>query len=368
LARFAYTPLIPPPIEAHWFSSADTVTLGAANFAGYLVGALIGRPLAAVLSNRQALRLLMVIATAAFFACAYPLSATWYFVWRFLSGLSGGAIMVLVATAILPHIPVAKRRFVVGMIFLGLGFGITVSGTVIPELLQLGIRETWIGLGILSVILTAASWFGWPASNPSSTTPEVPADERARTRVSLWILYGQYAANALGLVPGMVLLVDFIVRGLGLGAGIGAAFWVLYGLSGIVGPLVTGYISDRIGYLLTYRVALLLQMIAVGFLAFTGNLVAVGKSTVILGMFTVSVVPVVFGRVQEILQNNHVAQRTAWSRATIAFALFQALSGYGYAFLFSHAHESYKLIFLCGLIALTAALLVDIFVRPEGRR
>ena len=30
LARFAYTPLIPSLIQAHWFSAADTVTLGGA--------------------------------------------------------------------------------------------------------------------------------------------------------------------------------------------------------------------------------------------------------------------------------------------------------------------------------------------------
>ena len=47
LARFAYTPLIPSLIEAHWFSASAVVYLGAANLAGYLVGALIGRPLAA---------------------------------------------------------------------------------------------------------------------------------------------------------------------------------------------------------------------------------------------------------------------------------------------------------------------------------
>jgi MFS family permease len=101
LGRFAYTPLIPPLIEAHWFSSEDAVTLGAANLAGYLVGAMLGRLVAQVLSNRWALRLLMLLATAAFFACAYPLSVAWFFVWRFLSGVSGGSIMVLVATTIL---------------------------------------------------------------------------------------------------------------------------------------------------------------------------------------------------------------------------------------------------------------------------
>ena len=47
LARFGYTPLIPPLIEAHWFAAQDVVYLGAANLVGYLVGALAGRPLAA---------------------------------------------------------------------------------------------------------------------------------------------------------------------------------------------------------------------------------------------------------------------------------------------------------------------------------
>src|ERR1700758_3611159 len=65
LARFAYTPLIPSLIQAHWFTSSQAVTLGAANFAGYLIGALIGRPIASVLSNRSALRLLMAVVTAA---------------------------------------------------------------------------------------------------------------------------------------------------------------------------------------------------------------------------------------------------------------------------------------------------------------
>ena len=41
LARFAYTPLIPALIAAHWFSPSATVYLGAANLAGYLGGALL---------------------------------------------------------------------------------------------------------------------------------------------------------------------------------------------------------------------------------------------------------------------------------------------------------------------------------------
>src|SRR3569623_538310 len=166
LARFAYTPLIPSLIQAHWFTSSQAVTLGAANIAGYLIGALIGRPLASALSNRTALRMLMAVVTAAFFACAYPLSISWFFAWRLLSGISGGAIMVLVATSILPHIPAPRRGFVSGMIFLGLGLGIAASGTLIPELLHFGLRTTWLGLGSVALAKNAESWFGWQSTNP----------------------------------------------------------------------------------------------------------------------------------------------------------------------------------------------------------
>lgn len=43
IARFAYTPLIPPLIEAGWFPAESVVYLGAANLAGYLAGALVAR-------------------------------------------------------------------------------------------------------------------------------------------------------------------------------------------------------------------------------------------------------------------------------------------------------------------------------------
>lgn len=359
LARFGYTPLIPALIDAHWFSPAMTVALGAANLAGYLIGAFAGKGMGTVLSNRLALRVSMVLATAAFFACAYPISVSWFFVWRFISGFAGGAIMVLVATTVLPHIPVLRRGFAGGMIFLGIGLGIVSSGTLVPALLQFGVRETWIGLGILSVLLTAISWFGWPAFTPASTAEVTTGAEKAKERIALRVLYAQYALNALGVVPAMILLVDYVARGLGRGAEIGAAYWVIYGLAAAAGPILCGYVADKIGFREAYRIVLVLQAIAAAFLAFSEHWVVIGVTAILLGAFTPGIVPIVFGRICEILPHNYVAQRTAWGRTAMAFALFQALGAYGYAFLFSHTDENYSLIFLCGSFALIMALLAD---------
>src|SRR5690606_28069322 len=92
LSRFAYSPLIPVVVEAGWFTPSQAVYLGAANLAGYLVGAVVGQQLASRLSLGRTLRWSMLLATAAFFACALPLSFLWFFVWRFASGLAGGAL------------------------------------------------------------------------------------------------------------------------------------------------------------------------------------------------------------------------------------------------------------------------------------
>src|SRR3546814_17591096 len=104
----------------------------------------------------------------------------------------------------------------------------------------LGLRDTWIGLGALSLLLTALSWFGWPAANPPPPAEDISGHSSKQNKLPLRILYGQYAATALGLVPVRVLQVDYIARGLGRGATIGAHYGVLYGPAATIGPLVRG--------------------------------------------------------------------------------------------------------------------------------
>lgn len=145
LARFAYTPLVPALIEAHWFASSAVVYLGAANLAGYLVGALAGRRLARRWSSALVLRGMMVLVSLAFLACAWPLSVAWFFAWRLLSGVAGGVIMVLAASAILPHVAATRRGLASGAIFLGIGLGIAGAASLVPWLLGKGCRKPGSG-------------------------------------------------------------------------------------------------------------------------------------------------------------------------------------------------------------------------------
>ena len=262
LARFAYTPLIPSLIQAHWFCANDVVYLGAANLVGYLFGALIGRPLAYRLTNKNTLRLMMAAVTFSFFACGFPLSMRWFFGWRLLSGVAGGAIMVLVAATVLPHVPSAYKGLASGAIFLGTGLGIAGSGTIVPTLLGFGLQSTWLGLGIIALILTIASWFCWPTTSPHKSAPVPDTLSTLPTSPSIYLLFIQYALMAAGLVPAMVFLVDYVARGLAAGQHAGALIWIMYGIGAIFGPLTYGFLADKLSAPIGIRLVLVVQAIA----------------------------------------------------------------------------------------------------------
>lgn len=369
LARFAYTPLIPPLIQAHWFSKEAVVYLSAANLAGYLVGAVVGRAIAAWSSNRATLRWMMVLVTAAFLACAYPVSAAWFFGWRFLSGVAGGAIMALVAATLMPHMPSGRRELASGAIFLGLGLGIAGSGTLVPLLLDAGLPTTWQGLAVVSGLLTAATWSAWPAGNPSGHPASgAVAAATPGTASAIRHIHVQYALMAVGLVPGMVFFADFIARGLGAGARTGSLFWMLYGLGAMAGPPLYGWLADRGGARRALRMALAMQLLSMLGLIAVADHAILAALTVLIGTFPPGVVPLVLARVHDVLPHDTHGQNTAWGRATMAFAAAQALAAYGYSALFARSGGDHRLLFVIGAAALALALLLDVAerLRPPG--
>lgn len=368
LARFAYTPLIPALIAARWFEASQVVYLGAANLAGYLAGALLARRMAARAPAPVVLRGMMALATAAFFACALPLSFLWYFVWRFAAGLAGGALMALAAPTALPYVPPSRRGLAGGAIFTGVGLGIAASGTLVPPLLRLGLVETWCGLGLLSLALTVIAWGGWPADAPADVRLVAAVAPRARrvSGASVRALYVEYGLNAVGLVPHMVFLVDFVARGLGQGLPAGAHYWVLFGLGAVVGPVAAGAVADRIGFAAAVRLAYLLQAAAIGAFELSPHPGVLAASSVIVGAFVPGIVPLVLGRTQELVPDEE-GRRMAWSFCTTAFALGQAAAAYGFSFLFARG-DGYDHFFALGAAALALALALDLAVAVIAAR
>ena len=175
-------------------------------------------------------------------------------------------------------------------------------------------------------------------------------------------LYVEYGLNAVGLVPHMIFLVDFVARGLGKGVDAGAQYWVLYGLGAIVGPIACGHLADRAGFGPALRVAWLVQIVAVALPATGLGQAGLMVSSVVIGAFTPGIVALVLGRVNELLAHHPSLVKATWRRATTSFAVMQAVAAYGLSYVFSTSGGDYAVLFVIGAAALAIALAVDLLV------
>jgi predicted MFS family arabinose efflux permease len=359
LARFAYTPLLPAIVEARWFDAADAAWLAAANLAGYLLGALVAAPLTARASARSVLRGMMLLSTLTLLACAWPLGFDWFFVWRLLAGVGGGTLMVLAAPTILPHVAAARRGIASGAIFFGIGLGIAASGSLVPLLLRHGLTPTWLGLGALSLALTMLAWSGWPEPDAPAAPRRAHTDHRLPV-AALRAVYVEYALNAVGLVPHMIFLVDYVARGLGRGLAAGAHVWVLFGVGAMAGPIVGGLVADRTGFRTALRLAFALQVVAVWLPAFGVTGAGLVVSSLVMGAAAPGIVGLALGRLHELLAHHPASQRLAWSRATTAFAILQAAAAYGMSWLLARSGGQHAPLFALGGAAILLALVIDL--------
>lgn len=360
MARLAYTPMIPALIEQHWFSAAAIYYFGAANLAGYLVGAVMSRRMARLVSSGTLMRAMMVVVALSFFAGAWPQSWAWYFAWRFVSGVAGGIVMVIAAPAVLAHVPPKRRGIVSGAIFAGLGAGVAISGTLVPLLLRLGLVETWCGLGVFSAVLAAAAWTGFPPDAAALPGP-VPIRNTARDWLGIVViaLLIEYAINAMAQVPHMVFLADFISRGLHRGIDVAGIYWVVFGVGAIVGPPVMGRLADWIGFRLTFRLGLTLEAVVIAIILASAADAALAVSSFLMGALIPGMVTMTVGRIAELVADAG-RQRAVWAVATTGFAIGQAVSGYFYSYLFVATGGAYFWIYASGAAMALVALAIDV--------
>jgi predicted MFS family arabinose efflux permease len=359
LARFAYSPLIPALIAARWFTPDQAVYLSAANLFGYLAGVVLHHPITRGPRVATALRAMMLITAVSLLACSLQgLGFVWFAAWRLVSGYTGGVIMLLAAPTVLAHTPPASRGLVGGAVFMGVGLGVAASGILVPVLMEArGVRGAWIGLGGLSFLLTLLAWTGWPRET-SGTRSAPPALVRTTPRTAaIPALIIEYGLNVVGLVPHMIFLADYVARGLGRGLAAGARYWVLYGVGATLGPLLAGWLADRVGFARALRLALLTQATAVFLPVVWSDSVGLIISSTVVGALTIGIVPLVLGRIHDLVQGAD-PRRRVWGCATTCFALAQALAGSGFSYLFIR-RGSYGLLFGLGSAALVVALGLD---------
>jgi predicted MFS family arabinose efflux permease len=223
---------------------------------------------------------------------------------------------------------------------------------VLPFLLRAGLPFSWLSMAAIALVLTAAAWRAWPAAMPPVPAGTPPQAGR------LWPLYVCYGLCAFGLVPHMVFLVDFAVRGLGQTLTAGTGQWVLFGLGAACGPVLAGRLADHWGFAPVLRLIMLLDAGFIGALSLWPGLCLLSISAATVGSTLTAISAIAIGRLHELTGPDPRARVAGWSRATIAWALGQAVAAYGFAYIYAQTGR-YGLLFGLAGGAVLLALVID---------
>ena len=368
LARFAYTALMPQMVLAGWFSGEQVAYLGAANLLGYLIGALAAAPLAERLGAVRVLVICWAAVMLSFAGCCVAQPMPVFFLWRLVSGIAGAILMVLGPSVAMAATPLERRAALGPLMFCGIGVGALLSATLVPSLAQQSLSAVWLGLSV--VCLIALVW-GWrnaralPAPAPIAVTPNVAA--AAIPTTALWTLpvvlvFIAYTTDAFGFVPHTVFWVDYLARGLDMGAAYGSTQWAIFGLGAVAGPLCASLCATRWGWWRTTTCAYALKAIAIGlpllWVGFAGHAI----SGFIVGALSPGMAAITSGYLMQLI--GPVRHKRMWGYATAAFALLQATAGYVMATIYATT-GSYRSLFVMGCAALVAGTILIFFSKPK---
>ncbi len=349
LQRFAYAPLLPAIVQAGQLSGGAAGALGAINLGGYLFGAALAPAVGRAVGLRWALRGAMLAAVIGFLLCAVPGGLAWLSPWRVLTGFAGGVLMVLAGPAVQQVVPAAMRGLAAGLVFAGVGSGIVIGALLVPVMLPLGIPAAWLSMAALAAALTALSWRFWP-DVPAPRPMRLP-----RLRGPEGRLVMAYAGAAVAQTGHMLWWPDFIARGLGQGTAVAADYWILYGITGALGPALWGRLADRFGAAPMLRLAMTVQAVALALPLLDTSTPVLVLSTISGGATAIGLTALTLTRARDLAGEQASA---VWRVSTATFGLSQTLTGFLMAWLYSVTH-GHAALFGTGLIGAVAGILLS---------
>jgi len=175
VGRFAFTPLLPLMQEDAGLSLADGGYLAAANYLGYLVGALwAARPARPGHASRAALLAIAVTTMA----MGITQTMQGWLLLRFAAGVASAWALVHVSAWALPRLA-GGGPLLGGVLYSGVGAGIALAGILCLALMAFAVSSAhaWLTLGLLSLAVAACLW---PVIGDGSETPR--AQERGALR------------------------------------------------------------------------------------------------------------------------------------------------------------------------------------------
>lgn len=245
IGRFAFTPLLPMMLHDGVVDLQGASALATANYLGYWLGAvactlqpLVWRRLgiATPLNPTTAVRIGLVATVLLTLLMSAPSPALWPIA-RFLAGWASALVFVYVTGWCLARLSAQGEASLAGLIYMGPGLGIAVSGLAASAMVSTGLQADlgWAVFAVLALLLTALAWPQLQGAVPAAA----PATgQGAPTGLALGAFTVAYGLSGFGYIVTATFL-PVIARQVLPGSVWLDLFWPLFGLSVALGALLT---------------------------------------------------------------------------------------------------------------------------------
>jgi predicted MFS family arabinose efflux permease len=191
IGRFAFTPLLPMMQSDAGISVADGGWLAAANYVGYLMGALWAAAMPA--RAAPAIRGGLVAIALATLAMSIDLGFVGWLLMRAVAGIASAWVLVCTFAWCLERLAPLGRPMLNATVFSGVGTGIAIAGLLCLALMAAGVSSStaWLDLGLFGLAVTALVWpvFGSPAG---TARPPSGREKWTAEHVRLVLCYGAF--------------------------------------------------------------------------------------------------------------------------------------------------------------------------------
>ena len=191
IGRFAMTPIL-PMMQEEGLSLSEGGWLAAANYFGYLAGALSTLWLRA--DPSAAIRAALLAIGVSTLAMGLVDGFVAWLALRALAGVASAWVLVLVSAWALERLAEVRHPQLAGVLYAGVGTGVTVAGLVC--LLLSSADGSWIALGALALATAGATWMAFSFEQRAS----LPVNEKDQPRFGGWLLILCYGVYGFGYI------------------------------------------------------------------------------------------------------------------------------------------------------------------------
>jgi predicted MFS family arabinose efflux permease len=278
VGRFAFTPVFPLMQADAALSVPDGAWLAAANYFGYLVGALAalavnGRPATLV-------RIGLLVNAGATLGMGYTHEFVAWLAWRGLAGVASAFLLVFISALCLQRL--RGRAMLNAAVFSGVGAGIFAVGALCLGLAYLDFRswEIWTVLGVLSIVLSVVVWPVFTHTGDAAPDPTTNLLEQRRH--AHWPLIASYGLFGFGYIIPATFLPVMAKTVVGDGWTFGLC-WPAFGFAAFVSTFIAAHVSRFASALSVWRIAQIVMALGVALPAFFSGLAAVIVAAICVG-------------------------------------------------------------------------------------